>query len=43
MKNSSGYDEIPMKILKISAPYIISPLTHVINETLSIIIISTYQ
>ena len=26
-KNSHGYDEIPIKILKISLPYIISPLT----------------
>jgi hypothetical protein len=34
-KNSSEYDEIPMKVLKISIPYIISPLTHIINKTLS--------
>jgi hypothetical protein len=34
-KTSSGYDEIPMKILKVSTPYIISQLTHVINKTLS--------
>jgi hypothetical protein len=34
-KNSSGYDEIPMKILKISTHYIISPLTHIVNKTLS--------
>jgi hypothetical protein len=33
-KNSSGYDEIPMKILKISTPYIISPLTYIINKTI---------
>jgi hypothetical protein len=32
-KNSSEYDEIPMKVLKISTPYIISPLTHIINKT----------
>jgi hypothetical protein len=34
-KNSSGCDEISMKILKISTPYIISPLTHITNKTLS--------
>jgi hypothetical protein len=34
-KNSSGNDEIPTKILKISTPYTISPLTHIINKTLS--------
>jgi hypothetical protein len=27
-KNSHDYDEIPMRILKISSPFIISPLTH---------------
>jgi hypothetical protein len=30
-KNSSGYDEIPTRILKLSAPYIISPLTYICN------------
>jgi hypothetical protein len=28
MKNSCGYDEVPLKILKISLPYIISPLIY---------------
>jgi hypothetical protein len=28
-KNSCGYDEIPVKIVKLSAPFIISPLTHI--------------
>jgi hypothetical protein len=27
-KNSYGYDEIPIKILKLRAPFIISPLTN---------------
>jgi Notch-like protein len=31
-KNSSGYDEISMKILKISAPYISSPLCYIFNK-----------
>jgi hypothetical protein len=26
-RNSYGYDEIPIKILELSAPFIISPLT----------------
>jgi hypothetical protein len=30
-KNSSGYDEISMKTLKISAPYISSPLCYIFN------------
>jgi hypothetical protein len=34
-KNLSGYDEISLKILKINTPYIISPLTHIVNKTLS--------
>jgi hypothetical protein len=34
-KNSSGYDEISMKALKMSTPYIISPLTYIINKTLA--------
>jgi hypothetical protein len=33
-KSSYGYDEIPVKILKISMPYIISPLTYICNEAL---------
>jgi len=28
-KNSHDYDEIPIKILKISLPFIISPLTFI--------------
>jgi hypothetical protein len=35
MKNSYGYDEIPPKILKISLPYIISPLIYLCNKTMS--------
>jgi hypothetical protein len=31
-KNSHGYDEIPIEILKISLPYIISPLTYICNR-----------
>jgi hypothetical protein len=34
-KNSCGYDEIPTKILKLSVPFIISPLTHICNKCLS--------
>jgi hypothetical protein len=34
-KSSYGYDEIPVKILKISMPNIISPLTYICNEALS--------
>jgi len=34
-KSSSGYDEITTRILKISSPYIVSPLTHICNRTLS--------
>jgi hypothetical protein len=34
-KNSYGYDEIPMTLLKISAPYISSPLCYIINKSLS--------
>ena len=34
-KDSSGYDEILTRILKISAPYILSPLTHIFNKMLS--------
>ena len=35
-KNSHGYDEISTKILKASAPYILSPLTYIGNKILSI-------
>jgi len=31
-KNSYGYDEIPPRILKISLPYITSPLTHYVTR-----------
>jgi hypothetical protein len=34
-KDSYGYDEISTRILKISAPYILSPLTYIFNKTLS--------
>ena len=30
-KGSHGYDEIPTKILKLSVPYILSPLTYLHN------------
>ena len=32
-KNSYGYDEIPRKIVKLSAPFIISPLTYICNKS----------
>jgi hypothetical protein len=35
MKSSYGYDEISTKTLKASMPYIISPLTHICNESLA--------
>jgi len=34
-KNSSGYDEIPLRILKISMPLITSPLTYLGNKSIS--------
>ena len=34
-KTSHGYDEISDKILKASAPFILSPLTHIFNKVLS--------
>jgi hypothetical protein len=34
-KNSYGYDEIPTKILKLSARFIISPLTYILNKSLT--------
>ena len=34
-KDSYGYDEILTRILKISAPYILSPLTYIFNKILS--------
>ena len=33
-KTSHGYDEISDKILKASAPFILSPLTYIINKVL---------
>jgi hypothetical protein len=35
VKDSYGYDEISSRILKISAPFIVSPLTFIINKILS--------
>ena len=35
-KNSTGYDEISTKILKISDDYISSPLTHIVNKSISV-------
>src|SRR5215510_8183399 len=34
-KDSYGYDEISSRILKISAPYVLSPLTFIFNKILS--------
>ena len=34
-KASYGYDEISSSILKISAPYVLSPLTYIFNKVLS--------
>jgi len=34
-KNSCGYNDIPIKILKICAPFIISPLTYICNTSFS--------
>jgi hypothetical protein len=34
-KSSCGYDEIPLKILKITAPYIISPLIYLCNKSIN--------
>jgi hypothetical protein len=34
-KTSHGYDEISDKILKASAPFILSPLTYTFNKVLS--------
>ena len=34
-KNSHGYDEISSKILKASAPYVLSPLKYIFNKVLS--------
>ncbi|GFG29899.1 hypothetical protein Cfor_02255, partial [Coptotermes formosanus] len=34
-KNSSGYDEVSNRIIKLSSPFIISPLTYICNAILS--------
>jgi len=34
-KNTGGYDEISTRILKLSTPYIISPLTYICNAVLN--------
>ena len=34
-KNSSGYDEILNRIIKLSSPFIISPLSHICNAILN--------
>ena len=34
-KTSYGYDETPIKTLKLSTPFIISPLTYICNKPLS--------
>ena len=34
-KTSLGYDGIPMKILKLSTPFITSPLSYICNKSLS--------
>jgi hypothetical protein len=34
-KHSYGYDEIPATILKVSVPFISSPLTYTVNKSLS--------
>ena len=36
IKNSQGYDEISTKILKWSAPFIISPLTYIFNKSIEL-------
>jgi hypothetical protein len=34
-KRSCGHDEITTKVLKISSPFIVSPLTYICNRMLS--------
>jgi hypothetical protein len=34
-KDSHGYDEISVRILKISAPFILSPVTYIFNKMVS--------
>jgi hypothetical protein len=36
LKDSHGYDEISTRILKMSAPYILSPFTYMVNKILSV-------
>jgi len=40
-KSSYGYDEIPLKIIKVSAPYVISPLIYLCNKSMTTGIFST--
>jgi Notch-like protein len=40
-KNSKGYDEVPLNILKISTPFISSPLVYICNKSLSLDIFPT--
>jgi hypothetical protein len=35
-QGSKGYDEIPQNILKISMPFIITPLAYICNKSLSL-------
>ena len=35
-KNSAGYDGIPLKVLKITASFLISPLTYTCSNALSL-------
>jgi len=35
-KNSHGYDEVSTKLLKLSSPFILSPLTHICNKSLTL-------
>jgi hypothetical protein len=35
LKNTHGYDGISTKILKASAPFICSPLSHICNKTIT--------
>jgi hypothetical protein len=41
-KSSHGYDEILIKILKVSAPFISSPLNYICNKSLSTGIFPTH-
>lgn len=34
-KYSAGYDEIPITVIKVALPFICSPLTHIINHSLT--------